>query len=239
MDLDYRALLQHDSNGLYPLHHLITMAHRNECILSNEMNVLDTIEYMVQTYPFVLDSSFECHDENDDNKDQSSQQQQKQQQTSSPSPSPLIHLLSQKSNIQSTATTSPTLTNIMTNNENENTSSSNTSSSSVMKCATLLLKSNPKLIHTKSIMTSCTPLHMALRNNYGNCLELLQLLLKIDDEEYNNNNNGGGSGCSREVMMRMMNCRNTFGDLPVVVVSRCFLCRFPCRFQKENKTIPK
>ncbi len=100
--------------------------------------------------------------------------------SSSKSISPLIHLLSQKvgSSHREEAFMTP-----------------------IVLCAQILLQANPKLIETKSIMSKCSPLHMALRNGYGDFDDLISLLLEYDPMGY------------------QVKSRNMFGDLPVHVAA--------------------
>jgi len=89
--------------------------------------------------------------------------------------SPLIHLLSQKAGLSANP--------------------------DVTECAKILLSANPSLIKTKSVMTACTPLHMALRNDYGDDIELLDLMFRYDL-------NGD-----------QIKTRNKFGDLPIHIAA--------------------
>ena len=77
----------------------------------------------------------------------------------------------------------------------------------ITKCAEILLSLKPDLIHTKSIMTACTPLHMALRNGYGDYSELVALLLKYDPDGLN------------------LAHKNKFGDLPIHVIATIGVCK--------------
>ena len=77
----------------------------------------------------------------------------------------------------------------------------------IAKCAKILLASNPDLIKTKSVMTDCTPLHMALRNGYGDNIELITLLLKYDPTGY------------------QVTQRNKFGDLPIHIIATMGACK--------------
>ena len=94
--------------------------------------------------------------------------------------SPLIHLLSQKvgSRHQGEAFMKP-----------------------IVACAKILLEASPKLIETQSVMSKCSPLHMALRNGYGDFDNLISLLLEHDP------------------MGHQVQSMNMFGDLPVHVAA--------------------
>ncbi len=94
--------------------------------------------------------------------------------------SPLIHLLSQKvgSRHQGEAFMKP-----------------------IVSCAGILLEASPQLIGTKSVMSKCSPLHMALRNGYGDFDQLILLLLRHDP------------------MGHQVQSMNMFGDLPVHVAA--------------------
>jgi hypothetical protein len=68
----------------------------------------------------------------------------------------------------------------------------------ILDCTRLLLGWNPSLIHVNSRSTSCSPLHVAIRN-YGNFAQLVRELIE------------------RDVDGSLMRHRNIFGDLPLHV----------------------
>jgi len=155
-----------DCNGLAPLNHLIKQVHRNE-IIAPESFALESISYMIQKCPFLLEvgtgDKKACDQQN--------------------TTSPLIQLLSQKAGYS--AYTKRVISR----------------TSHVTECAKILLSANPGLILTKSVMTACTPLHMALRNDYGDDDELLDLIFQHDP-------NGD-----------QIKTRNNFGDLPIHIAA--------------------
>lgn len=69
----------------------------------------------------------------------------------------------------------------------------------VTECVQILLEGNPDMIHLNSVMSKCTPLHVAFRNNYGDHVDLIKLLLSQDPQG------------------RQVRLRNRFGDLPIHV----------------------
>ncbi len=73
--------------------------------------------------------------------------------------------------------------------------------SRVNTCVEIFLSRNPNLILTKSVMTSCTPLHMMLKNGFGDNTYLITLLLRYDSNGF------------------QVTQKNLHGDLPVHVAA--------------------
>ena len=190
------AIGRRDCNGLSPLHHLVGQVHRNSTIVTEELKALDLIHYITQLHPSLIDNiprvDVDPIDENNNNTQGKNHVHN--------AISPLIHLLSQKAgNQRKDEQFMPRIT----------------------KCVHILLSSNPNLIKTKSIMTSCTPLHMALRNGYGGNTALIALLLRHDP-------------CGYQVRQK-----NNFGDLPIHIIATigtCDICTWSILLQHISIT---
>ena len=168
------AIGRHDSNGLSPLHRLISQIHFKSRMLAEERRSLILIECILESNPSFSDDVV----------------------------SPLIHLLSQKLGSKSRDT-------LLLQR--------------VTECARILLSHNPDLIFRKSVMTSCTPLHMALRNGYGDHTDLITLLLKYDLKGY------------------QISQRNIFEDLPIHVIATVGACNrtWELLLEHTSKTVVK
>lgn len=217
------AMRQLDSNGFLPLHHLINQVRRNAVIATKiegassandtykssvdirtdidtdgnasdegyECNALKSIQYMIYKCPnllndFVDDSTEISASSASTSTSTPASSSSSTTRTSKSSISPLIHLLSQKIGSATAAT---------------NQTNRSTFMKPIVQCAQIMLEANPALIQTKSIMSKCSPLHMALRNGYGDCDSLIELLLRYDPLGY------------------QVQALNVFGDLPVHVAA--------------------
>ena len=154
------ALLSLDSDGLSPIHHLISKINRERSAVVKE-DALRIIEHIVEKCPSTLSSDFD-------------------KRSKTHVLSPLIHLLSQ--------------------NQGKNTTFDH-HEDTIIKCAKFMLANNKDLILTTSTMTSCTPIHMVLRNGFGHNSTLIKLLLENDP---------GG------IQVQTKNC---FGDYPLHVAA--------------------
>ena len=157
------ALLSVDSDGLSPIHHLISQIHKKRAT-AREKEALKIIQYIVDKCPSTLKNEVDM--------------EKKTQNIS-----PLIHLLSQNQGSSKT-----------TENHELHTAP-------IVQCAEFLLSRNKKLILSKSTMTSCTPIHMALRNGFGHNHTLVKLLLENDPDGI------------------QVQTKNSFGDHPLHVAA--------------------
>jgi len=176
------AMKTGDSNGLLPLHHLINQVRRNAMITSENKTTIESIRYMIQRCPDLVEVRKDAErNENDPNSIPSTfKSPGKGMFSRGVEISPLIHLLSQK---------------VGTRHQGD------TFMKPIIDCAEILLGANSFLVQSKSVMSRCTPLHMALRNGYDENDALITLLLKHDTHGYQ----------IRE--------RNIFGDLAIHVAA--------------------
>ncbi len=234
LNLNVMAIGRRDGNGLLPLHHLIGQVHRNTIIEPEQFKALSLIEYITQCYPDLL--KHRCHHQGTESESESKKNASPNNNKNKNNVninnnvidrnkdidkdekeyiSPLIHLLSQKAGSQKITDSRCTLT------------SHNLRMSRIMRCAKILLNASPLLIKTKSVMTYCTPLHMALRNGYGDNVELIKVLLQYDHIVHRDNiygcdycSSGCNSGCgSRRSSGYQLTQRNKFGDLPFHILA--------------------
>lgn len=180
------AILRTDRYGQTPLLVLINMVHRNRNLASN-VDVVRCIKYLVSMCP----SSVNFRQGNDDGDG---------------IVSPLIQLLSQKTVTSTIIGGDSKPLPEKGEEDNYNNQERKLHLSNVLKCAEILLSCNPNLIRTTSRMSGCTPLHMALRNGYGDMKDLINLLTKSDPEGH------------------QVRTKNNLGDLPVHVCAAAGVC---------------